>query len=151
MNHGCLAILDMHWEQQHQVDVHLQHVQLAHQKGKIGITLVTNWFIPLGDNSIPDQKAAQRALDFQFGWFMEPLTTGDYPKSMRSIVQSRLPKFSKSQSRQVNGSFDFLGLNYYSSSYINNSPPKGNAKPSYSLDPMTNTSFEKNGKPLGPR
>ncbi|CAJ2679042.1 unnamed protein product [Trifolium pratense] len=140
-----------------QILAHAKAVQVyktkyqAHQKGKIGITLVTNWFIPLGDNSIPDQKAAQRALDFQFGWFMEPLTTGDYPKSMRSIVQSRLPKFSKSQSRQVNGSFDFLGLNYYSSSYINNSPPKGNAKPSYSLDPMTNTSFEKNGKPLGPR
>lgn len=38
------------------------------QKGKIGITLVTNWFIPLGDNSIPDLKASERAMDFQFGW-----------------------------------------------------------------------------------
>ncbi|MCH94187.1 beta-glucosidase 24-like, partial [Trifolium medium] len=57
-----------------QILAHAKAVQVyktkyqAHQKGKIGITLVTNWFIPLGDNSIPDQKAAERALDFQFGW-----------------------------------------------------------------------------------
>jgi beta-glucosidase len=62
-------------------------------------------------------KAAERSLDFQFGWFMEPLTTGDYSKSMRAIVKNRLPKFSKLQSSLVNGSFDFIGINYYSSSY----------------------------------
>jgi beta-glucosidase len=40
----------------------------AYQKGKIGITLVSNWLMPLDDNSIPDIKAAERSLDFQFGW-----------------------------------------------------------------------------------
>jgi beta-glucosidase len=136
----------------HAAAVHVYKTKYQpYQKGKIGITLVTNWFIPLGDNSIPDQKAAKRSLDFQFGWFMEPLTTGDYSKSMRAIVKNRLPKFSKFQSRLVNGSFDFIGINYYSSSYISNAPPIGNAKPSYSTDPMTNTSFEKHGIPLGPR
>ncbi|XP_004507133.1 non-cyanogenic beta-glucosidase-like [Cicer arietinum] len=123
----------------------------AYQKGKIGITLVTNWFIALGDKSIPDQEAAKRSLDFQFGWFMEPLTTGDYSVSMRNIVKNRLPKFSPRQSVLVKGSFDFLGLNYYSSSYINNAPPKANAKPTYTTDAMSNTSFEKHGIPLGPR
>jgi beta-glucosidase len=123
----------------------------AYQKGKIGITLVSNWLMPLDDNSIPDIKAAERSLDFQFGWFMEPLTTGDYSKSMRAIVKNRLPKFSKLQSSLVNGSFDFIGINYYSSSYISNAPSHGNAKPSYSTDPMTNISFEKHGIPLGPR
>ncbi|PNY16176.1 beta-glucosidase 24-like protein [Trifolium pratense] len=121
------------------------------QKGQIGITLVTNWFLPLGDDNIPDKKAAERALDFQFGWFMEPLTTGDYSKSMRRIVKSRLPAFTELQSREVNGSFDFIGLNYYSSSYINHAPPQENEKPSFTTDPMTETSFEKNGIPLGPR
>ncbi|NP_001266157.1 non-cyanogenic beta-glucosidase-like precursor [Cicer arietinum] len=121
------------------------------QKGKIGITLVTNWFIPLGDNSIPDLKASERAMDFQFGWFMEPLTTGDYSKSMRDIVKNRLPTFKPEESLLVKDSFDFIGLNYYSSSYINNVPPNATAPPSYTTDPMTNTSFEKNGRPLGQR
>lgn len=71
---------------------------------------------------------------------MEPLTTGDYPKNIRAIVKSRLPKFSKWQSRLVNGSFDFIGLNYYSSSYVSNAPPQSNAKPSYLTDSMANAS-----------
>ncbi|XP_004507315.1 non-cyanogenic beta-glucosidase-like [Cicer arietinum] len=121
------------------------------QQGKIGITLVTNWFLPLGDNSIEDDEATSRALDFQFGWFMDPLTNGKYPISMQNIVKNRLPKFTLEQSLQVKDSFDFLGLNYYSSSYINNAPPPPNEPPSYTTDPRTNTSFEKNGVPLGPR
>jgi beta-glucosidase len=37
------------------------------QNGLIGITLVINWFVPLSDNKI-DQKAAERANEFMFGW-----------------------------------------------------------------------------------
>ncbi|XLR04991.1 hypothetical protein S83_071189, partial [Arachis hypogaea] len=61
-------------------------------------------------NSPLDISAAERSLDFMF---MEPLTTGDYPKSMKSIVGSRLPKFAKEQSKQLIHSYDFIGLNYY--------------------------------------
>jgi len=39
--------------------------------------------------------------------FMDPLANGDYPKNMRALVRSRLPKFTKEQSKQVKGSFDF--------------------------------------------
>ncbi|KAK7817043.1 furostanol glycoside 26-o-beta-glucosidase [Quercus suber] len=38
-----------------------------HQKGEIGITIVTHWFIPK-DQSSSSKKAASRALDFMFGW-----------------------------------------------------------------------------------
>uniref|UniRef100_A0A7N2LC38 Uncharacterized protein n=1 Tax=Quercus lobata TaxID=97700 RepID=A0A7N2LC38_QUELO len=37
------------------------------QKGEIGITIVTHWFIPK-DQSSTSIKAASRALDFMFGW-----------------------------------------------------------------------------------
>jgi beta-glucosidase len=40
----------------------------ASQKGKIGITIVTNWFIPKSPKSEEDIKAAYRELDFLFGW-----------------------------------------------------------------------------------
>ncbi|XP_020214478.2 non-cyanogenic beta-glucosidase-like, partial [Cajanus cajan] len=123
----------------------------AYQKGKIGITLVSNWYIPLAENSTSDQRAAERALDFQYGWFMEPLTKGEYPKNMQALVGSRLPKFTISQARLVNGSFDFIGLNYYSSSYINGVPRQSNVKPSFLTDPLTSPSFERNRRPLGLR
>ncbi|CAN0902046.1 Beta-glucosidase 24 [Linum grandiflorum] len=91
----------------------------AKQKGIIGITLVSSWFVPYS-KSKHDLKARQRALDFMYGWFMDPLTKGEYPKSMKSLVGNRLPKFSKEESELVKGSFDFLGLNYYTSSYAAN-------------------------------
>ena len=71
--------------------------------------------------------------------YMEPLTKGEYPKNMRALVGSRLPKFTKWQAKLVNGSFDFIGLNYYSSGYINGVPPS-NDKPNFLTDSRTNTS-----------
>lgn len=68
---------------------------------------------------------------------MGPLTTGDYPQSMRSLVGQRLPKFSEEQTRLLNGSFDFIGLNYYTSRYAANAPHHlTNAMPCYLTDPL---------------
>lgn len=120
------------------------------QKGVIGITLVSNWFIPFSDNKF-DKNAAERAVDFMFGWFMEPLTTGKYPKSMRSLVGKRLPNFSKKQARLLKGSFDFLGLNYYTSNYAINAPQLRNDRRSYNTDSHANLTTERNGIPIGPR
>ncbi|KAL2328840.1 hypothetical protein Fmac_022267 [Flemingia macrophylla] len=109
----------------------------ASQKGLIGITLVANWFLPLRDTKA-DHKAAERAIDFMYGWFMDPLTCGDYPKSMRSLVRTRLPKFTKEQSKQLAGSFDFIGLNYYSTTYASDAPHLINARSNYITDSLVN-------------
>ncbi|CAL5211486.1 unnamed protein product [Lathyrus oleraceus] len=118
------------------------------QNGLIGITLFITWFVPLSDNKL-NQKAAERATDFMFGWFMDPLTNGDYPKTMRGLVKSRLPKFTKEQSRLVNGSFDFIGINYYSSGYASDAPQLSNADASYLTDSLSQISFSRNGKSIG--
>jgi beta-glucosidase len=39
----------------------------ALQKGKIGITLVSNWYVPFS-RSKSDIAAAKRAVDFMLGW-----------------------------------------------------------------------------------
>lgn len=68
--------------------------------------------------------------------FMDPLTTGDYPYSMQSLVGNRLPKFTDEQSKMLNGSFDFLGLNYYSASYAAHVPdhPSNRVNVTYTTD-----------------
>ncbi|KAE9593298.1 putative beta-glucosidase [Lupinus albus] len=135
----------------HAAAVHVYRTKYqAIQKGKIGITLVSNWFIPLSDNDTRDIKAARRSLDFQYGWYMEPLTKGYYPENMRALVRKRLPKFTSEQAKLVNGSFDFIGLNYYSSSYASPAP-RTNGKPSYQTDYLANSLFERNDRPLGLR
>ncbi|KAF8657496.1 hypothetical protein HU200_060058 [Digitaria exilis] len=121
------------------------------QKGKIGITLVSNWMIPY-TNSNQDKDAAKRALEFMYGWFMDPLTKGDYPFSMRMHVGNRLPRFTKEQSKSINGSFDFIGLNYYTARYIQNTKyiNNGNNK-SYNTDALTNQTVERHGIAIGPK
>ncbi|WOL00435.1 beta-glucosidase 22-like [Canna indica] len=87
------------------------------QKGEIGLNLYTYWCYPFTD-SAADIEATQRALDFSIGWIANPLVFGDYPEVMKKIVGSRLPSFSKDQSKQLKGSFDYFGLNYYTSAYV---------------------------------
>lgn len=70
-------------------------------------------------------------LEFlQFGWFAHPIfsTKGNYPSIMIEQIASnsrkekrswsRLPKFSKKWIDIIRGSADFLGLNYYTSRYV---------------------------------
>ncbi|CAL9026052.1 unnamed protein product [Prunus brigantina] len=115
----------------HQLLAHAAAVKLykdkyqALQKGVIGITLNTHWFEP-ASKAKHDIDAAFRALDFMFGWqlgfsyfrrYMDPLTNGDYPPSMRFLVGKRLPKFTNEESKLLKGSYDFIGVNYYSARY----------------------------------
>lgn len=55
--------------------------------------------------------------------FAHPITYGDYPQSMRSSVGDRLPKFTKEQSQNLKGSYDFIGVNYYTSYYAESAAP----------------------------
>ncbi|KAI3468068.1 hypothetical protein Pfo_024731 [Paulownia fortunei] len=119
-----------------------------HQKGKIGITLVSHWFEPL-NVKVKDKKAAKRALDFMLGWFLEPVLSGHYPKNMTGYVpHENLEPFSKEESDLLKGSIDFLGLNYYTAWYATDDPhPK--AEEGYYKDQQVKFLTEKNDKPIG--
>ncbi|KAM7250585.1 hypothetical protein ACFE04_022468 [Oxalis oulophora] len=86
------------------------------QHGSLGIALDVIWFEPSSDTP-EDIEATQRAQDFQLGWFLDPLMFGNYPSSMRSRVESRLPTFSESESALLKGSLDFVGINHYTTFY----------------------------------
>lgn len=88
----------------------------GNQKGVIGITLNQDWAEPLTD-SAEDIAAAERRIEFQLGWFADPILFGDYPLSMKRLVGLRLPPFTEAQKLRLKGSLDFLGLNHYSTKY----------------------------------
>ncbi|RLN10155.1 hypothetical protein BBJ28_00010869 [Nothophytophthora sp. Chile5] len=82
---------------------------------RIGIVLVSSYFYPLDPSNPKDVAAANRALDFDFGWFLTPMITGDYPPSMRERAGDRLPTFTPEEVEVVKGSYDLLMMNHYAS------------------------------------
>lgn len=118
------------------------------QGGKISLALNMDWAEPL-TSSKEDIDAAQRNIDFNLGWFADPIyKTGKYPESMRQQLGDRLPRFTREQSEMLLGSCDFFGLNHYSSSFISNSNTtvynndNGNA---------ISSKFDTNGTLIGPQ
>eukprot|EP01018_Ginkgo_biloba_P033175 Gb_35946 [translate_table: standard] len=123
----------------------------ASQNGSIGITLNSGWILPYR-NTLSDKSAAERAMDFTFGWFMDPLTKGHYPSIMRDLVGRRLPTFSRRQSLRLKRSFDFIGLNYYTSNYAIHNPQQSNPlRTDFFLDSRVNLTSERDGVAIGPR
>ena len=68
--------------------------------------------------------------DLYMGWLAHPIfVNGDYPVIMKEYVAnvsrlqglttSRLPTFSESEKRLIAGTFDYFGLNHYTTSYVN--------------------------------
>ncbi|KAL2945366.1 Cyanidin 3-O-glucoside 5-O-glucosyltransferase [Bienertia sinuspersici] len=91
-------------------------IMYAKQHGLVGINFLSYHYGPL-TNTIEDIDAARRCYDFMIGWFMHPLTYGDYPQIMKETAGKKIPVFTKNQSNIVKGSIDFVGLNYYTIIY----------------------------------
>ncbi|XP_070575696.1 cytosolic beta-glucosidase-like [Ptychodera flava] len=100
----------------------------ATQKGKCGITLNCSWGVP-GTDSEEDKAAADRYMQFGFGWFAHPVfINGDYPEVMKQFIlkkstaqgltASRLPEFTEEEKQLIKGTADFLGANYYTTVYV---------------------------------
>ncbi|CAI9089591.1 OLC1v1024186C2 [Oldenlandia corymbosa var. corymbosa] len=116
------------------------------QNGKIGISVAALWFEPY-DACDENNKARDRALDFMLGWFMEPLTSGTYPESMRIRTGTRLPSLNKTERGLLKQSYDFIGLNYYTSRYAKHNPNASSW--SYITDSEVDILEERHNKPIG--
>ncbi|KAI3880112.1 hypothetical protein MKW92_040500 [Papaver armeniacum] len=128
------------------------------QKGSIGISLHSDWYMPYSSSKL-DTDATQRVIDNTLGLFLDPIMSGDYPSSVKRIVGDRLPVFTKQESIDINGSFDFIGVNHYITVYVmDNStalPPSESSDYPTPDDPQLPDTFaittsRKDGTEIGP-
>lgn len=81
--------------------------------GVVGITLNTDWIFPQNASDPMDMAAADRSVNFMFGWFLNPVMKGDYPDVMKkqidrksqeeNLVKSRLPVFTEREKNFIRG------------------------------------------------
>lgn len=116
------------------------------QKGKIGITLNTIWAEPKDPSDQKHVDAARRDMDFELGWFADPIWKGDYPAAMRESIGDRLPVFTEEEKKQLKGSSEFFGLNHYSSHYTTGTFAPDLTKTTYWQDKATVQIHDENWK-----
>ncbi|XP_065606571.1 lactase/phlorizin hydrolase [Cyrtonyx montezumae] len=96
----------------------------AKQGGLISITINSDWAEPRNPYKQEDYDAARQYLQFLIGWFAHPIfKNGDYSEVMktrireRSLAQglssSRLPEFTETEKQRIKGTYDYFGLNHY--------------------------------------
>lgn len=101
------------------------------QGGKVGLSMNTRFFFPKNESNPDDVAAVQRAIQFQLGWFANPIYSeagGGYPEIMVKSIEensfrenrtrSRLPFMDEATKKFLLGSADFFGLNYYTSRLV---------------------------------
>ncbi|KAG8380347.1 hypothetical protein BUALT_Bualt06G0006100 [Buddleja alternifolia] len=107
----------------HQLLAHAEAVSIYNSKykdkqgGQIGLVIDCEWSEALSDKE-EDRNAATRRLDFQLGWYLDPIYYGDYPKTMHEKLGDRLPKFSERDKELLKNSVDFIGLNHYTTRFV---------------------------------
>ena len=60
---------------------------------------------------------------------MEPLVHGDYPICMKKNASARIPTFTNRESKQVKGSYDFIGVIFYNNINVTDNPNALRRKP----------------------
>nr|AOH73347.1 beta glucosidase 6 [Lygus lineolaris] len=123
----------------------------SHQGGKLSMAFCGAPCFPTTQTP-EDIAAADRCFQFSFGWFGHPVLKGDYPPVMREYVDrnskaegrnvSRLPYFTEEEIREINGTVDWFGLNYYTA-YWGKEGAVG-ANPSVDRDSNVNKYFDPN-------
>ena len=116
------------------VRAHTLIYKLRGENGRIGIVFDVMGRVPFEKSAFIDQQAEERSWDINLGWFLEPVVRGDYPFSMRSLVRDRLPFFTDEEREKLVGSYDMLGLNYYTSRFSKHKEMSPNNLPVVNTD-----------------
>ncbi|XP_010144658.1 PREDICTED: beta-klotho [Buceros rhinoceros silvestris] len=98
------------------------------QYGKVSLSLHSDWAEPANPYFESHSKAANRFLQFEIGWFADPIfKTGDYPATMREYISfknrkglshSLLPSFTREEKQLIKGAADFYALNHFTTRFV---------------------------------
>ncbi|KAM9364868.1 lactase/phlorizin hydrolase-like [Pholidichthys leucotaenia] len=100
------------------------------QGGLVSIALNADWFEPIDVNVHREVVTADRAMQFQLGWFAHPIfKNGDYPDAMKwrvgnkselqDLSESRLPSFTEDEKNFIRGTADIFCVNHYTTKIVN--------------------------------
>ncbi|XP_062389585.1 lactase/phlorizin hydrolase-like [Sardina pilchardus] len=99
------------------------------QRGLVSISLNADWVEPKDPNDPRQVTAADRALQFQLGWFAHPIfKNGDYPDAMiwqvsnksefQDLGMSRLPILTDQEKAYIQGTADVFCINSYTTNIV---------------------------------
>ncbi|KAM7380819.1 hypothetical protein PAMP_004091 [Pampus punctatissimus] len=114
------------------------------QGGLVSIALNADWIEPKDVNVPREVTAADRALQFQLGWFAHPIfKNGDYPDAMKwqvgnkselqQLSESRLPSFTEDEKSYIKGTADMFCVNHYTTKIVSHATLRLNTQ-SYEYD-----------------
>ncbi|KAJ8936642.1 hypothetical protein NQ314_012258 [Rhamnusium bicolor] len=95
---------------------------------KMSIAIDLPWSEPLSNYSAGHVQAAERRNMFEFGLYANPIFKGNWPQVVidrvgfrsqkEKLTKSRLPEFTKEEIDYINGTFDFMATNIYTTHIV---------------------------------
>ena len=102
---------------------HAEAVRAYRAEGRKQIGLVVNLEPKYpATTSVEDVAATMRADAYMNRQFLDPVFLGRYPDEMREIFGEAWPRFPAADFDLLRTPFDFLGVNYYSRSVVQDDP-----------------------------
>ncbi|XP_077436051.1 lactase/phlorizin hydrolase-like isoform X1 [Vanacampus margaritifer] len=114
------------------------------QGGLVSLDLGSDWVEPKDVRVLREVAAADRAMQFQLGWFAHPIfKNGDYPDAMKwqvgnkselqGLAESRLPKFTEEEKKSIRGAADVFCLSHFTTKIVSHATARL-TPPSYEYD-----------------
>ncbi|KAH1027671.1 hypothetical protein HUJ05_001136 [Dendroctonus ponderosae] len=111
--------------------------------GHVGLVINFDWAEAATDSSA-DLEAQERYIEFELGWWANPIFLGNWPQIMidriadrsrlEGFARSRLPEFTEEEINYINGTHDFFALNTYGVGQVEDEPEPEIGEPSYVSD-----------------
>ncbi|KAJ8973206.1 hypothetical protein NQ317_018955 [Molorchus minor] len=121
------------------------------QNGVISMVIDATWEEPVS-NRTEDVEAAERQLQFTFGLYGNPIYNGNWPRVVidrvgfrsehENFTKSRLPKFTHEEIEYIKGTYDYVGLNSYTTELVGDASEEEFGQPSYTKDVRIETSTD---------